>query len=386
MILTHWAKFSALYLWPMLILLSICYGWVARKSPTAISKYAKNVTTGLAAMAILTFVAMNSAYGFHRMGYPLGEMKFESHDMRSIAEHLPPSIPIPFSRDMMEGFDAQKWETDGKYMETLFNQSYFGRDWRYYPWMLLNKLTLGELVLLLLLAVSFFLKHPTLDELPWIVLAIFSIGFMIFFIDWNDGIRYLLPGFPAMIILIGRSVRLPSLRWLAVAATIGLIAESIPSADRYHSFCNVLADRRGFSVPDRDWGQSLLALKRWMAANDQQKITVVNFGPLSPQAYNIQTADSFGPLTTPYVAIGRRFMNGMVAKSQQSGFILIRPWRRLQHVPPVADLGGLVVYRAADVQLPSEPKWIANVSNLQAALHEPTLAPIRNLQERLKDD
>ena len=83
-----------------------------------------------------------------------------------------------------------------------------------------------------------------------------------------------------------------------------------------------------------------------------------------------------------HVAVGRGLLEGIPVRIR-SGFAFVRPWRTLRETRPVADLGGLLVYRASDVQpTAGAPPWVVPVANWNDALREPQVLVPRNLAER----
>src|SRR5207253_746642 len=151
--------------------------------------------------------------------------------------------------------------------------------------------------------------------------------------------RYLLPAYPPAIVL---AARLISLRWLALLPVMA--AEVMLAAPRFHSYTNVAAPSQ--LVPDQDYGQSLLALRDWMSDNNVAEMTVVSIGWVDPAIYDIQWRAVDAP-PTPFVAIGKTYLTGIPAPSH-GRFVLVRRWRELRHAEPVADLGGMLVFAAAD--------------------------------------
>lgn len=370
------SKFTAVALAPMLVALAII-AIAMRKSSIKIA------LQGICIVALLSYVTLNLTYEYRLLGDRLDDFNFQSQTMQTITRYLPAGFRVPFPHDLVEGIDAQKWEIEGKYAQTLFGQTYFGSDWRYYPVLLATKLTLAELALILLLAASLFFIRPSAAEIPLAMLAFGYLAYVICGVSFNNGLRYILPAMTAIAVLAGRLLQRPSFRAASIVAVLVAVLECSLATPHFHSYCNPFTNHSGFSVPDRDWGQSLIDLKNWMNRNHQARITVVNFSSISPKAYGIDDADLFAPLSTQYVAISRRFMNGMAYKTE-SDFVFVRPWKRLQQTTPVADLGGLLIYRAADVQRPGEPPWIVRINSLSDLLNEPARAPIRNLTDRLQ--
>jgi hypothetical protein len=374
--LAHTMKFTALLLWPILIAITIV---------EIIGKRARwrEILPGSAISIIFTFVAINGVYGFKLMGDRLGKFEFDSSTMRAVQHSLPSWLPVPFNRYLVEGFDAQKWEAEGVYVTALFDEAYFGGDWRYYPWLILTKTTVGGLLLLGICIGSFFVKRLGADELPPLIFVIvIALGTQIG-LKLDIGIRYLLPLYAPAIILLGRSVAVRKLKPIAIAAVIAIATETIFATPRFHSFVNVIARPWRADVPDLDWGQSLIELRDWMLFHYQNKICLLNLGPVDPKAYQIETTDPFSlPTDGDYVAISRTLLSGIPARTS-AGFAFVRTWRELRAKKPAADLGGLVIYRTADVQTKDGKPWAVLLHDWNEALKEPTMIPLRNFYSRL---
>jgi hypothetical protein len=372
--IAHAIKFTALLLWPLMLAIAAyqAYRDSALRKPAAV---------GIGLSLLCTFIFVNAMYGFSGMNQPLGSFDFRSSTMQSIQRLLPRSMPVPLSQTMVIGFDAQKWESEGIYISALFDQGYLGNDWRFYPWCLITKSTLGGLLLALLTGASLLIRKPRQQELAWLVvlalLALFTIAYM----KINISLRYLLPAYPPLILLMGRVVQIPRLRWAGFIAAAAIAVESLAATPHYHSFVNLAARPWRKWVPDQDWGQSLIDLKRWMDAHGQTSIDLIHFGRVNPLVYGIHTTDPIAPPTTPYVAVGKQMMIG-IPIGTRDGQIFVRAWRELRdQVPPVAELDGMNVYRAQDVLNVKQQPWIIR-STLQEALRDPAALPIRGREQQ----
>ncbi|WP_428940834.1 ArnT family glycosyltransferase [Fontivita pretiosa] len=377
--LTHTIKFTALLLWP------IVFGIALFEVLQRRARWRQCLAGGAIAL-LVTFVLLNAVYGFRRMGHRLDSFDFASRPMRWVAGILPGAVPVPFHQDMVEGFDAQTWEAQGVYVAVLFDQAYFGNDWRYYPWLLVTKSTLGGLVLLAAGLLSLAIRRPGAPELPLIALIAglaLGVGSIA---QINIGIRYLLPAYAPAMILLGRVAEASSRRTiLLVAAALAAAAESIHATPRFHSFTNLAADRWRWCVPDLDWGQSLIELRDWMNRQAESQICLLYVGTADPAAYGIRISDPFSVPTTRYIAFSRAALQGIPCRLPQ-GFAFVRPWRMLRsQISPAADLEGLLVYRVSDLESIRQP-WVVRISDWQQALEQPELIAIRNLHQRARND
>ena len=106
----------------------------------------------------MTLVILNACYGFRGSGRPLGSFKFYSTFMTGVQKIVPYYTPSPLPKTLIEGFDAQKLDTESNYQGFLFGSEYRGSRWFYYPLALSVKLPIS--VLLLGAAAIFSLIRP----------------------------------------------------------------------------------------------------------------------------------------------------------------------------------------------------------------------------------
>ncbi|HEX3357866.1 MAG TPA: hypothetical protein VHS31_12920, partial [Tepidisphaeraceae bacterium] len=259
----HAIKFNALLIWPVLV------------AGIFIWRRTREGLIGLIIVAVVCYVTVNLSYGFQLWGRPMSRFHFESQLMQGVQHHLPLNLRVPLPQYLVEGFDAQKWEADGVYISTLFGKAQFGGDWRYYPWMLLCKTPIAGLVLLACCVGSFFRKYPDRREIPFLLIVV-AIGIgMVTAAKINIGLRYLLPAYPAMMVLYGR---LAAKRWWWL---IGMMAIEVGiAAPRFQSYKNIAAMRA--SVPDQDNGQSLIELSDWIKEKHLDEITLLSMGWVNP--------------------------------------------------------------------------------------------------------
>lgn len=363
-------KFTAVLLLLPLVILSIIAVWRSRAK-------LKGVLIGAVLTVVVSFVVINLTYGFKFLGLPIDAFNFRSSAMQRADAMLPDSTPLPLPRDLIEGFDVQAYEVDIGFPTTLLGQGYLFNDWRYYPWALLTKSTIGGLILFVLAGASFFWRRPGTEEAPLLVYLLCIGGAIVIFGSINVGLRYLLPLYPAGIVLVARCANLPALRVVAIVATSAIVAESIAAAPRYHSFCNVASRPWKWLVPDLDWGQSLIDLRRWMQANRQERISTVYFGTALPAAYGIDAVNPLNEPLTEFVAISRHALNGLPVKTPD-GFVFVRCWKSLRAATPAADLGGMLIFRSADITVAPEQPPIVPGGTWQTIIDDPELVPFRD--------
>ncbi len=363
--LAHLCKFTALLLWPALILMTV---WFATIGPRV---HRRALGVGLAGALLGTLLLINAAYGFKGSGTALGSYLFRSNAVKSWAALLPSNTPVPLPRDFVNGFDVQKLEAEGLYEGYLFGEVYRGAKWYFYPAALACKLPLSVLALLALALAGSWRSRAApvswrLGSAPLlIVLAVFVLG-MTVLAQINIGVLYLLPMFPPAFILLGglwappRTER-PGRPWRMYAATVllaGLAVEHAAIAPRYLAFINVAAGGpthgyRLLSDSNFDWGQSLIDLKAWMDRNRVPALALGYFGTVDPGVYGIKYSPLFDPRDEPYVGISSYFLVGLAHRMPtpqgRSQFIDVPFHRELAQRHPVATVGYTIfIYTRAD--------------------------------------
>lgn len=378
-------KFSGVLLLPLVLLLAVLV-------PRATTAWKPRLYTGAAGFAlamILVYVALCASFGFKLFGEPLGRFQLQSSLMQRLQTVLPAAVPVPFPRYLVEGFDAQKSETESVYYNILFGEGYFGSDWRYFPLHVFCKSTVGGMALAALVAVSFWRRRPGRVELCIFALAVLFVAGMVVLTQINIGAtRYLLPAYPPLMILGGR-VMAPGM-WGRASRVMGGLAlislgagavESVLAAPRYHSFYNTAARDLRFDVPESDWGQSILELKIWLDEHPdvaKQGVAVLSSAPTFVEAYGLTPLQS--DAAPAFVAISTHYMNGLPRK-HRGVFVRIRNWKQLQSQKPIADFGGMMIFRGDAIAPPGEPLVIV-VNSWIEAMADPTLPRMHNFADR----
>jgi Dolichyl-phosphate-mannose-protein mannosyltransferase len=365
----HLCKFTALLLWPMLLAMAIPFA-LLRPRRQALRLPAAWLTLGIACL-----IALNALYGFRGTGRAFGSFPFTSDFMQNLQRKLPAAFPSPVPRLMLEGFDAQKRDTQGGYAAFLFGDVYRGTRWYYYPAALLCKLPLAMLLLLAAAVASALARRgppaPARRGGEWSVflaVAVFTAGVMIFG-DLNIGTRYLLPIFPLGFILISRlwsidPVPLDRPRAVLPYLRDGLLAvlavETLLVCPRFLTFVNFAVGGpangwRLLSDSDFDWGQGLIDLRRWMHDRNVPSLTLAYFGYVDPAIYGIRYRPIIHPGDNQYVAVSSYYLDGLANRIVSGGnrrSIVALPYcRALQTEPPIAVVGHtLFIYSRAEMQ------------------------------------
>ena len=324
----------------------------------------------------VTLLLINASYGFVDSFRPLGSFAFDSGMMISIQHHLPAGFRVPIPGVMLEGFDAQKYDTSLGYPAFLWGTVYRGARWYYYPAALLCKTPVALMALMLAALVTLPIARRHLAPEDFASSWSMALGGIIFlagvFIigDVNIGTRYILPALPFALIVTSRLWAFEGLGWgflakirdgLLVMAAI----EAVAVGPYFISYINFAFGGPSNGVKllkdsDFDWGNGLIALRDWMHDHDVKRITLVSFGYIDPAIYkiNYQLASVKPPM--PYVAIDSYFLQGLVAR------MVVAP----HHREPVAILYNEELLRKTPVAVAGDTIFIYNATDVLGAALE----------------
>jgi hypothetical protein len=361
-------KFSALMLWPALIVL------FAFASDRGGKEKAKALRGGLLMAFLVTWLAIGAAYQFRRFGVFLGAPEFYSHTMHRLQWVFPRSLWIPLPTDFVVGFDAQKAESDAGGPSFWFGDHFNSPRWDYYPVALLTKEPPELLVLVLVTAIwgaiavkKSWAKHR--QFLPTRHMAYLLPGATLLCIggmsSLNLGIRYLLPAWPFVIVAVAALFALPRIRVLATLAVIGLAVETIAQAPRFLTYASPLMGGPSTAwqkiLVDFDWGQGVAELARWQKQTNSGRVGLAILACTDPSIYGLDfvPADRMSPAdrinSERFVAISTIGLEGFRRRLPLPGggttadAVSIWQWRQLWDVKPVAIADDCIyVYSRAD--------------------------------------
>lgn len=300
--------------WRWSILLGVCLGLAALCKLTglllfvllplwAVLRVAMDVSARrrIAPLALMIALALavgwlviNAGYCFGGTLSSLAQFQFESEPMRTLARFLPGWLPVPLPRYYFQGIDVQLAETGyTAYLMGEFNDTGF------YSYYLVALLVKTPAPVLLLCALAFFRggswtrREALLVSTAAILLLFFSVSR-----HKNIGVRYVLFVEPIMAIWISRmaaasaAVR-PWLRRTTIASLACLIAITLLSWPHYLPYFNWVSGgpdngHRWLLDSNLDWGQDLIALRRYMDEQHIEEIDLACFGRVPPAAYGIR--------------------------------------------------------------------------------------------------
>src|SRR5487761_1092178 len=243
---------------------------------------------------VVGLLVINAGYLFEGTFPSLRQFQFESGQMRSMAAILPGWLPIPLPRFFFQGIDTQLAESGyTAYLMGRFNSTGF---YSYYLVALLVKTPVPVLALCVL--ACFWGGWPTRREAPLIATAVLFLLFFSLSRHKNIGLRYVLFLEPLMAVWISRLLVAPAWRaaWLRRAfatALVLLVAITLTSWPHYLPYFNWLSGgpdhgHRWLLDSNLDWGQDLIALKRYMDREHIHEIDLAHFGRVPPAVYGIR--------------------------------------------------------------------------------------------------
>ncbi|NDJ51772.1 MAG: hypothetical protein GYB68_01655, partial [Chloroflexi bacterium] len=172
--------------------------------------------------------------------------------------------------------------------------------WSYHLVALAVKLPEPTLLLILLTALSGFLRPFRLEEALILFAGLFYLGITLL-ISLNVGLRYLLPILPLAFLLVGRlaALPLPSTRWRALrpvaltAAVMAALLINLSIFPHYLAYFNLLSGGpdqgyRWLADSNIDWGQDLPGAAAYQHAHDLDKLYLSYFGQAAPIAYGLE--------------------------------------------------------------------------------------------------
>ena len=287
------AKYSAIILYPILLLLVVIRFWPSLTKKMRGRDYAAvggSLTSFLLYGIIFLFtslIVINVGFLYNRTWTPFGEFDFRSSRIQTIQERSRAlaSLPVPGPYPYLEGLD---WVFFNEQTGTNFGNIYlFGEtnDSDGFPgYFLIASLFKVPLPILLLFAISFLDWLKTFNAAEFrrnemyllIPAGIFAIYFNFLF-SAQIGIRFFLVTFPALLIFSSRILRKWDLHPRALKYTlpvmgIYLIASVFSYFPHYLSYFNelVVDRKRAYKLvadSNIDWGQNRATLDQFLARN-----------------------------------------------------------------------------------------------------------------------
>ncbi len=388
--LTLVSKHSGLILFPILFLLALVETATAPAAPAttaanglppAASQPALRLAAALGVMAAISFAVLWSFYGLRYSDQPtgpgfapllasVGSIAHSRLAAFSIAHaarfHL---LPQAFLEGLVFFLATESRPT------FLLGTRYLHGVWFYFPTVLAIKCTLGFLLLLVLALFARLVRsRESRREALWMLApaAVYLTASMTS--NLNIGVRHVLPIFPFLMVWAAAGAwKLAKSSRAALVAVCALVLLHVVSSLRaypdYLPYSNEFwggpsQTYRLLTDSNVDWGQSLPAVKRYLAAHSSEPCWMAYFGTVDPAYFGIPCGQM--PVETSIIW-GRSLgeippaIEGMVlvSASEMSGQYWgpdgLNPYEQFRLARPAENLGGsILVYRGKfDVPLAS---------------------------------
>jgi 4-amino-4-deoxy-L-arabinose transferase-like glycosyltransferase len=387
------SKHSALFVFPILILLAAIEVGMGGESIRDRARLGLRLLGSLAAIGLISFTILWSCYGFRYAARPNGKnIVPSSAEYLKQLKHPAEAAVIGFAERhhlLPESYlfglnDIVAVCRDGRSM-FLYGKPYPSGRWFYFPAALLVKGTIGFLVLLLLVPLArglrgrqyrrevLFLAVPPVAYLAWAMTSKLDIG-----------IRHILPVYPFLILLgAAGAVQLArrSLRWrVAVTALLVLhAASSLLATPNYLTYSNEF-----FGGPQNTWHYladsnvgwdgGLRALSAEIRKRGITECWFAYSGIPSPAAFGIpckRLPTFFGFLTqAPQPAVPERLEGPVFASTEDVtaywGPKELNPYREIAALKPNRVIAGEILEYDGGVTAPS----VSALSHAYAAMQE----------------
>jgi 4-amino-4-deoxy-L-arabinose transferase-like glycosyltransferase len=321
--LTQATKFTAVLLYPLVIVLALVLGMTRTECADRSLRSRLNGFGQVVVAFIVSLAFLNAVYLFRGVGAPLRSYSFQSSELRTLSELLRgvDGLPVPLPRDDLEGLDAQRAIMasahpvflDGRWSVTGFLD--------YYPRTLLYKLPHPLQALCVLAAALLAFGRlgecsplaPRVDAatrgasrlhcgrwqvqlLLWlpvvVLLGVASTTAM------QLGIRYVLPALPLLMLfaaqcgpwLAARSRVAQALLWtLITAACLASLQHHPHHLPYFNEYTGGPAGGRNHLLDSNlDWGQDLHLVKQFMDEQGLDEIGLAYFGTVPAETLGIR--------------------------------------------------------------------------------------------------
>ena len=328
------SKFTAIFLFIMFPLCGMLFMIWKKKyeeSPFLLQLTEKVRLSGWKALSVsilliylLGLAVLNAGYGFEGSFKQLGDYQFESTFFQNLGKSGLSFLPVPLPHEYLAGFDDQKNDVEFGEFPNFFMGKWSEKGWWYYlPFAFIVKTPLALSLFLLFLFFSYLFKKEQIkiDEI-FLIIPILLLFFVFAFLsNLNTGIRYLLPLFPFLFILMSRILREESEEGQIKTAMIILLAgwyaySSLSVFPHYLSHFNELVGgpKNGYKYlidSNIDWGQDLKGLKKYMDQKGIKHIKLAYFGSVDPEIYGISYEIPKGYPERGIYAISANYLQGL---------------------------------------------------------------------------
>ena len=293
------AKFSTL----LMFVLALIWMLVLLPEGIALSPARWNWSKTAAAMALALLIVW-AGYFFHVAHLTVHDgnliasfPNWNEPIQKTVRSPLNYSVYVP-AGEYVEAFrEVMRHNRHGQASFFLGNVSPTGGWKLYYPVTVLLKWPSVVLILLLATIVLAAARKLYLPRDWWVMASFPAVYFaMAIFARFNIGERHVLPVYPFALLFAAalweraRSKR-PAIMLLSLLAVLNA-ADALRYAPGYLSYFNVLVPPsqsfRFLTDSNLDWGQGLLALRKYESEHPKQKIWLAYFGSVDPAMYGIR--------------------------------------------------------------------------------------------------
>lgn len=367
--LAQLAKFSAVLIIPVFILITLAAGIIAASKKT--NKTYKTYLTETAKYAgrlliifISAFILLGIFYYPHVKNMPVGKIRAQietglySNKAAPIKSILDKMADIPILRPhayYLTGFAMVIGRVAGGnttyFLGKVTNQSFRA----YFPVVYLAKTPLATLLLIAIAIIASilplqrllnkdeFFQQPIKREKRWIIIATFLLFIFVYAYtsimgNLNIGFRHLIPMLPPIFALVGYEIskiisRFKPAGYIAAGLLIWLAGANFLAYPRYAAYFNEAAGgiKNGYKIvtdSNVDWGQDLIRLKEWIddynncAINRPKdpRCSVSKFGKYPEKAIDTIKIDYFGGGAPQYYFCDRKYDNAGQLIAASSGY------------------------------------------------------------------
>lgn len=283
----------------------VAFIWLLLLKPESVVWNPRRWNWRAAAMVFgIAFMVVWAGYFFHVSHLTMRDGRFIAtfpHRAPIIKQMRTPvnfSIPIP-AGEYLEGMRNVAFHNHRGHQSFFLGTASLKGGWKlYYPTVMLLKWPTVVVLLFLALLVMAALRRIALPR-DWLILASFPAVYSVFaiFSHIDIGDRHILPLYPFVLLFVAggawqlarRSRALLLLVLLAVALNAADALRYAPDYLSYFTpFVSPNQSYRLLSDSNLDWGQGLLALRRYQQEHPREKIYLAYFGSVDPAAYGLR--------------------------------------------------------------------------------------------------
>lgn len=379
------AKFSNLLLVPVWLVVAVLQPFCSRE------KVGWRARGGHALMTLLSsLLTLNSCYLWEGTGIAFGDHAFGCQMLGGTHGEQMPSwgsnrfrgtwlgrMPLPLPEYFVIGFDRRKIDSDAKifpkYLRGEVRPGGKTGWWYYYLYGLLVKTPLGTLAIFFVTFTVSWWYGRGCDH--GVAVSVFLATALLIFVaisaqtGLNSHFRYVMPSMAFLFLWCGcLGPWIAAKRWRGVLVGCALLANvtsTLSQAPYWLSYFHEIAGgpqggSRHLVDSNLDWGQGLLALHEWRAANaPNEPIQLAYFGGVAPHHYGVQafTLANGEEMNTGLLVVSANFVAGLPGYSfaGMSHYKRIKPdgFHWLEHREPLTRLANcLYVYHLAADDLP----------------------------------